>query len=133
MVPGMAFPGMGRNRIPVEFHSNSVCLFVTNSLFVCTNDVYLATKHGHSLLPTHHQPCMSPPPPFETAHDGPNIIFSPPPMAATHICRPCPRLPQQDSATSPNERAPATSTRQQEGGSRCHVAESDVETNDERQ
>ncbi|KIJ93782.1 hypothetical protein K443DRAFT_643488, partial [Laccaria amethystina LaAM-08-1] len=65
MVPGMAFPGMGRNGIPVEFRSNSVCLF---SLFICTNEVYLATKHGHSPLPTHHQPCSSPPPPFVTAH-----------------------------------------------------------------
>jgi hypothetical protein len=117
MVPGMAFPGMGRNRIPLEFRSNSVCLFVTHSLFICTNDVYLATKHGHSLLPTHHQPCSSPPPPFATAHDGLNISSSPSPMAATR--RPRPRLPQQEqcgSATSLGERAPATSTQQRGGG-----------------
>jgi hypothetical protein len=77
----------------VEFRSNSVCLF---SLFICTNDVYLATKHGHSPLPTHHQPCLSPPPPFVTAHDGLNNTSSPSPIAATHIRRPRPQLPQQE-------------------------------------
>jgi hypothetical protein len=58
----------------MEFCSNFVCLFVTNSLFVCMNDVYLATKHSHSLLPTHlarhhHHP-------FVTAHDGLNITIT---------------------------------------------------------
>jgi hypothetical protein len=85
MVPGMAFPGMGRNGIPVEFRSNSVSLF---SLFICTNDVYLATKHSHSILPTHHQPCSSPPPAFVPAHDGlktlPHRHQSPPLTSITH-------------------------------------------------
>jgi hypothetical protein len=72
-----------------EFRLNFVFLFVTNSLFVCTNDVYLATKHGHSLLPPttnlarhHHRP-------FVTAHDGLNVTI-------TNGRHPCPRLPQQE-------------------------------------
>jgi hypothetical protein len=100
----------------VEFCLNSVCLF---SLFICTNDVYLATKHGHSPLPTHHQPRSSPPPPFVTAHNGLNNTSSPSPIAATHIRRPRPQLPQQEqcgSATSPSERAPAASMRPTRGG-----------------
>jgi hypothetical protein len=50
--------------------------------------VYLATKHSHSILPTHHQPCSSPPPAFVPAHDGlktlPHRHQSPPLTSITH-------------------------------------------------
>jgi hypothetical protein len=91
MVPGMAFPGMGRNEIPLEFCWNSVCLFVTHSLFIYTNKCLFGNQ-TQPLSSSHHQPCSSPPLPFVTA---------------THIRRPHPRLPQQDSAMSPSERVPA--------------------------
>jgi hypothetical protein len=127
-------PGMGRNRIPLEFRSNFICLFVTHSLFICTNKCLFGNQ-TQPLSSSHHQPFSSPPPPFVTA---------------THICRPCPRLPQQDSAMSPSDAhahdyhiktAPRHQVNECQpprcdervGVSRCHIAESDMEMNDEQQ
>jgi hypothetical protein len=118
MVPGMAFPGMGRNGIPLEFQRNSirisfvyllliVYLFVRMMFIWQPNTATLCFPPTTTNLARHHHR------PLVTAHNGLNITVTngrhphPSPMPTTTTA---------SSATSPSERAPATLTRQKEEG-----------------